>query len=203
VSTKQMDAATLLADLAAHRLTVKRDDQTYRHLSFRGSEPNAWNMWFDIVTWPNCLTINGDMGTWTFCRVEDMFTFFRSKELTINASYWSEKICSESRFGGPHRKFSPEHYKTRVFRALTDYGLDAAKKRDVLQSLEGTFSETEECEAEMRRAVRDFEYYGFEFSDPWEIDGEDYTYHFIWCLFAIVWAIQQYDAAKEEKPDAL
>jgi hypothetical protein len=86
---------------------------------------------------------------------------------------------------------------------LTDYGLDAAKKRDVLQSLEGMFSETEECEAEMRRAVRDFEYYGFEFSDPWEIDGEDYTYHFIWCLFAIVWAIQQYDAAKEEKPDAL
>ncbi len=31
--------------------------------------------------------------------------------------------------------------------------------------------------------------------DPYELpDGKEYSYHFIWCLYAIVWGVQQYDA---------
>jgi hypothetical protein len=32
----------------------------------------------------------------------------------------------------------------------------------------------------------------------WEIDGEHYCYRYIYCLYAIVWAIRQYDTAKTE-----
>ena len=71
----------------------------YRHLLFR--QPNSGNMWFEIITWPDSLMIRGDMGSWSFSRVQDMFTFFRSDQLKINPSYWTEKIDSESRFGGP------------------------------------------------------------------------------------------------------
>jgi len=41
----------------------------------------------------------------------------------------------------------------------------------------------------------------FEF-DPCELpSGMVYRYHFIWCLYAIVWGISQYDAAT--KPQGL
>lgn len=38
----------------------------------------------------------------------------------------------------------------------------------------------------------------FNFQDVWEIDIKTYGYHFIWCLYAIAWSIQQYDASKVE-----
>jgi|SRR5665213_1794470 len=127
MSDKPMNAEQFLADVANHELTIKQDNGLYRHLYFR--QLGNSNMWFEIVTWPGALTINGDMGSWSFSRVDDMFRFFRSKELRINSSYWAEKITSESRYG-----------------------------------------------------------------------GKGYTYHFLWCLHAIVWAIQQYDAARVATP---
>lgn len=35
------------------------------------------------------------------------------------------------------------------------------------------------------------------FEDCWEWDCKEYTFHFIWNLYAIAWAIRQYDAAKQ------
>ena len=68
---KIMDADQLLRDVAKHKMTVRLDNGLYRHLLFR--QPDTSNLWFEIVTWPHCLTIHGDMGTWSFSRVEDMF----------------------------------------------------------------------------------------------------------------------------------
>ncbi|EPN8197881.1 hypothetical protein ACT3ON_001083, partial [Acinetobacter baumannii] len=38
---------------------------------------------------------------------------------------------------------------------------------------------------------------GVQLADFWEHNLNDYTYHYIWCLYAIVHAIKLYDAAKE------
>ena len=32
--------------------------------------------------------------------------------------------------------------------------------------------------------------------DTWEISGDAFVYHYLWCLYAIVWAIQQYGSVK-------
>lgn len=182
-----------LKDVADHKLTVKRDDGIYRHLVFRGSK-DSWNLRYELVTWPGCLTIHGDMGTWSFSRLDDMFSFFRSSELKINASYWCEKITSESRFAGPARRFNADNFKASVLSSLDGYDLagDEEKAAIIERLEEEVFGEEDESTA--RRALADFEYVGFKFSDSWEINGKGYTYHFLWCLYAIVWGIQQYDA---------
>lgn len=190
---EKVTADRLLKDAVNHKMTVLMDSGIYRHLMFR--EPNNSNLWFEIITWPGSLTINGDMGTWSFARIADMFKFFRStRELKINPQYWSEKITSESRFGGPSEKFSLDTYTKNVLSSLDEYDLSDVRKEEIKNALGHDVFTTEE-ESEARRAVREFLYDGFEFSDPWEIDGNSYTYHFLWCLYAIVWAIQQYDAA--------
>ena len=45
----------------------------------------------------------------------------------------------------------------------------------------------------VRRAIAEFKHDDFELTDSWEISGNRYTLHFIWCLYAIVWGIDQYD----------
>lgn len=191
--TKELNVKQFRDDVADHGLEVRSDNGLYRHLHFRGPAPNAWNMWFEVVTWPGSLAINGDMGSWSFSRVDDMFNFFRSSELKINASYWCEKIQSESRFGGPSMKFTAGGYKANVLSALEQYGLCDTQKADLIDALEAeVFGEEDESTA--RRALADFAHGDFTFSESWEIGGKGYTYHFLWCLHAIVWAIQQYDA---------
>jgi hypothetical protein len=44
-------------------------------------------------------------------------------------------------------------------------------------------------------AARDFQWQGKHlFNDFWEVNNRAYTFAFLWCCYAISWAIQQYDA---------
>jgi hypothetical protein len=196
MSTKQMTAERFLNDVATHKMTALLDQGVYRHLLFRAPK-DSWNMWFEIVTWPDNLTINGDMGTWVFSRLPDMFNFFRQSELRVNAQYWCEKICSESRFGGPSEKFNADAFKANVLSSLDGYDLEAPQKVCIIDALNDEVFD-EEDESTVRRALADFKYGDFEFSDSWEIPGKAYTYHYLWCLHAIVWAIQRYDAVHSD-----
>lgn len=192
--SRPMNAEQFLADVSNHKMAVKLDNGLYRHLLLR--QPGNSNMWFEIVTWPGSLTIGGDMGSWSFSRIEDMFEFFRSGKLKINASYWCEKIDSESRFGGPAEKFDPEVFRGRVIESLDGYGLDDDRKAEIIEALKGEVFSGDQDESYLRRDVAHFKHGDFEFSDIWEISAKAYTYHFLWCLYAIVWAIQQYDAVQ-------
>jgi hypothetical protein len=92
-------AERFAADVRGHKLTVLHEDGLYRHLRFQ--KPGTHFYWFDLITWPGCLAINGDMEGYTFSRVEDMFTFFRASSgwnsKTINPQYWAEKLRAASR----------------------------------------------------------------------------------------------------------
>lgn len=75
-------------DTDGHEMTVLHDDGLYRHIRFarRGSLT-----YFDLITWPGSLTIEGSHGTWTFRRDVDMFEFFRRSN-GVNVDYWAEKL---------------------------------------------------------------------------------------------------------------
>lgn len=46
------------------------------------------------------------------------------------------------------------------------------------------------------QAAYEFEHDGFNFQDFYEVDNTEYTFHFIWCAYAIAWGIKRYDEAK-------
>jgi hypothetical protein len=103
-----------------HEMTVLHDEGLYRHLRFKS--PDASWHWFDLITWPGCLTVRGDFGDgYTFARVPDMFEFFRdsSWKRGINPTYWAEKLD-----GGraPAMTYSPEKFAQTVWEHVRAYG---------------------------------------------------------------------------------
>lgn len=210
-------------DIAEHRMTVVRDDGLYRHLRFR--RPGTGCYGFDIVTWPGYLAISGDMGESMFTRLDDMFEFFRQTPerhdnaggLYINCGYWREKCVAN---GGAAKEFSKDLLNAYVRDAFDEFvkgqGYDeetwpawaselwAEIKSDVIDSVDDVPSVQTAIEA-----MRDFEpdderYKRFRFHDAWEAASslEDYTFHFLWRLYAISHAIRAYDAAKAAEPAA-
>lgn len=187
-------------DTKNHIMTVLRDDGLYRHIRF--SIPGSSVYRFDLVTWPGFLAITGDMGSCTFSRVKDMFTFFRAalgqgtkpaETLGINPSYWAEKLVAVDRQGW--KEFDQEHFKRVIVEQIREYG-DSGKKRKILQDArEEIFSlidEDLEGREAMQAAYR-FKSNGFTFFDLFDHNFEKPTFHFLWLLWAIVWGIRQYD----------
>lgn len=184
-----------LSDVAGHAMRVLHDGGAHRHLRFDNNGSALFH--FNITTWPGYLAISGDVGCYVFARVPDMFDFFRQSRdggLKINPSYWSEK-CVASDADGIMR-FEPDTFKARVREWLNqihpeDEELRAAVERDII-------SWADEGEHEAVRAAINFTHSGFQvFQDFWEINCKEYTFRFLWCCYAIVWAIRQYDHRAE------
>lgn len=211
---------TFLRDVQHHKMTVLLDQGLYRHLRFK--QPGSGNMWFEIITWPNVLTIHGDMGTWTFSRVEDMFTFFRGSDLKINPSYWAEKLQHgnfSGRDGG--KVWNQDTFRAHLLDQLARYFEDEpAKLAEITPVVEEDIFRLHDGDGPhvMHHAAYEFTYVFEEDREPvlagfdrafksrysqknqFQFEGMDlpdgmiYSYHFLWCLYAIVWGIQQWDA---------
>ena len=222
---REMTEDIFLKDVSNHAMEALKDDGVYRHLRFASKGEHSCNQWFGIVTWPGYLTFYGDMGCFVFSRLTDMFEFFRTdrrdnRKLGINLSYWAEKleaIDSNGRYGNGATEFSEAQFKAQVDEHVNQWIEDFNGDYD--SSEEETAKQKEAFAAELRSAVedevlcraedgehaahealRDFscEINGqkFEFSDTWEWDLKDYTLRFVWCCYAIAWALKQYDEAK-------
>jgi hypothetical protein len=199
------------SDTATHRMTVLRDDGLYRHLRFTAMHlcnDAEWRTtngfyWFDLITWPGNLTVNGDCGTYTFSRITDMFEFFRSR-YGINPQYWAEKVRGETRT----QSYSEDKFRQQVKEAVTEAegecpGVSAA----VEEQFYGPLAEWSiGYEDGARRALDEFSFYkdendrydrdkqpDFRFCDTWEWDLSDWDWTFLWCCHAIQWGIGQYD----------
>lgn len=104
MTTYELTEASFLKDVANHEMQLLRDDGVYRHIRFK--QPGTIDMHFDLVTWPGVLCYTGDMGTFVFTRLLDMFEFFRTdreraqrslgadQRLFVNHGYWSEKLIA-------------------------------------------------------------------------------------------------------------
>lgn len=199
-------AETFLKDVANHKLHIVNDSGIYRNLILSSG---CIECRFEITTWPNHLCISGDMGCYVFSRCEDMFQFFRRTELIIKPGYWSEKVEAECRMRGVK-----EFDITQVYERL-DYYLERFK-----EDLNAANEEEAEAIAEATEAVTDFktncedsewdavsrinnwyadEAGGMDLDDFWDGEFETFTYRYIWCCYAIVWAIQQYDALESKE----
>lgn len=185
-------AARFARDTASHEMTVLHEDGLYRHLRFMN--PRSSEYWFDLVTWPGTLAIRGDVGDdYVFSRVEDMFTFFRGDE--INPHYWAEKL------GGGRRsvkEYSETALRERVVEQfVSDARWDGVPAGTGKSLRTWVLNEDLSDERHARNVLEDFAHLGYEFSDVWEWDFHDYESQFLWCCYALVWGIAQYDAAKK------
>jgi len=185
-------AARFKRDTSDHQMYVLHDDGLYRHFRFRSSRTSEF--WFDLITWPGCLTIRGDYGdTYTFNRELDMIPFFRDeRRWGINPYYWAQKVDGGRR--------SVKEYSEAVFRqVVTERFVEAVRYGDAPRGL-GMAVRAEilndSClydEQEARKVLDAFEFKGFRFEDNWEFSYQDYERSFLWACHAIVWGIARLD----------
>lgn len=209
-------------DIAEHAITVIRNDGPNRHIRF--SRPGTGCYHFDLVTWPGILCYTGDMGTFVFQRLTDMFEFFRTdreyrqrvgNEIPVNLSYWSEKLIAVdgSRHGGKAKEFSEEkfrrvinEYRVQWMRSAKESGsLDKAGRRELWEAVtDEVFGPLDDSGGERAmHAAYEFNHdprenprrpYGWHFDDLFEHDFTEYTHSFVWACRAISWGVHQYDA---------
>lgn len=207
-----------LLDTAEHRLTVIRDDGLYRHL--RLQRPGTSCYYYDIITWPGYLTVVGDMGTWTFCRTQDMFRFFGGWTGEINTGYWAEKLEAGAGRSGMDllaREYDHEAFCCSLKEHLSEYLNDADEVESDEDSDWDDDDDTPDSDKAMVREVvrelcgahfnSDHEAWNAVYETDWPkgwstwdiCDGltfKTYTSHFRWILFAITWAISKYHNQK-------
>lgn len=202
---KKPTLESFLKDVSQHEMKVESNHGLYRTFYF--GKPGTGNMHFRITQWPGYLTYSGDMGCYTFSRIEDMLHFFRSEpeDRGINPGYWEEKIQSLSRYGNGCSEFSREAFETYVNDTFNQWVEDLKEEelsdpeeieeRDekidsVKDAIDSLLSEEDEigCIA----AIRDWDeaLCGDLFIDWWENDFEEYTYHYLWCCWALAWGCQ-------------
>ncbi len=196
-----------LNDVKDHQMTIIRDDDTGRHIRFR--EPGTMIYGFDLITWSGHLCVTGDCGTFVFRRVEDMFGFFRmdsrdfsyksDRKLHINTGYWHEKVLAEERHGGC-KKYSEDVFRDEIKEWFDAWAEDQPKglSAEVWREIEDEVLSCSESEHDAMDAALSFHNEFFDFTDFWEVDLKEYTFDYIWCLYAIVWGISVYDQALEK-----
>lgn len=190
--------ARFVRDAAGLEMTVLHDEGLWRHLRFRS--PRTGLYWFDIITSPGLLTFNGDTGTFVFSRLPDMLEFFTGAY--INPGYWGEKLRASSAY----RNFSPELFAQRVREHVNEWVTDHAWPAEMVDELRAALEEDvlefDGTSNEAHQALIDFQWsgthegerYGFEFTDSWEWNLEDYETQYLWACHAIRAAVIAYRA---------
>ena len=185
-----------LDDVKNHELTIHQNDGVYRHLTFKN--PNDFNRYFNITTFPNYLVITGDMGALVFFKREDMFSYFRSDDLNIYPDCWAAKIQSTSWIAkdASFLEFDMDEIKEYAQENLNDFleknMLSELEEEELLEEFDREILSSE-YEYEIIEAVKHFDCNGFHFMDFYEYDYRKCTGHYIWLCYAIVWGIKKFD----------
>jgi len=183
-----------LQEVAAHEMTVSLDSGMHRHVTFKN--PKTYNQHFHLTTWPGYLAYSGDMGSFVFARLPDMFQFFRGVE--TNPDYWAEKLQAHDRHRG-HQEFSERLFKEAIVSDFKQWEFDSAGQKlaafrglreDLLEGVD------DDLRAMLDRATRyRCSHTKQRFTDFWEHSLMQHTIRFMWCCYAIQWGIQKYDEA--------
>ena len=132
--------------------------------------------------------------------VTDKNGFNIKKKLNINPGYWGEKLQSICKYGG-YRRFNEDTFIKAVTEYFNNYWEDENdKKEEKNECWEKIKEEVLSCaenEHDAYDRIFNFTHEGFDFQD-FEADSEEYTFHYIWCLYAIVYGITEYNNSKKE-----
>ena len=196
-------------DTADHVLTILHDDGVYRHLRF--GRPGDSCYYFELITYPGGLLYRGDMGSFAFERTRDMLEFFRrpdnEKRYRIDLRYWAEKVTASER--GGTREHDPDGFAAEIRRRRRDWVRDnlhrttREQRNDLFESIDDQVLAYSDDEHRGPVAAYDFTWRDgdvrFQFDDLFDSDHafKRYTHSFMWCCFALVWAIGVYDTAKQ------
>jgi len=201
--------ATFNSNLGDHQMAILHDEGLYRHLRFKNPELGLY--WFELITWPGNLTITGDIGTYTFAREQDMFTFMVGH---INTHYWAEKLKAGSSGGRSEVKnYDEGRFKKWLVQDFWEYSRDMDTtttrrwwehlKDEVLDDWVSTGTTESALQAvqnisDSNSPLRDH------YDECWESVSawEQYDWHFELCLAAIVAGIRTYKAHKAIDPIA-
>lgn len=181
-------------DKRDYKMEVLQDSGVFRTLKFM--HDNSHNGYFMITTWPGHLCISGDMGTYVFSRIHDMIEFFNGDG--INPGYWSEKLQSESRFGGGYKKFCIDTFEKNIAKEKSQL-IEWADGDDVkIEEIKEAFEPAKYIgdEYEAIDFIRNLDAPGFEaceFSWP-----DKLTFHYLFACYAINYACNTYLAHKAE-----
>lgn len=205
---------SFLADVKDHKLTVIHEHGVHRHLRFQA--PGTMCMHFDIITWPGYLCYTGDMGTYVFTRLRDMFEFFRrpkDRELFqwIDRRYWAEKVEAADKYDGI-TEFSEEKFERAIMERLVEWirehreDTTKEERRDLWDAVmdEVIGADNDYGGHRKQAAAYDFVHRvndkirSFHFVDLFESGFDEYTHRFNWCCHALRWGIGQYDIALSE-----
>lgn len=187
-------------DTAEHVMTTLHEEGLYRHLRFQ--TPGTGFTWFDILTWPGNLTITGDMGTYTFARIEDMFKFFTGH---INNGYWAEKEKTRGR--SELKEHDGDEFKSWIVQDFWDTSrdMDAADVTAwwtaIRENVWHSYHSTEYLEG-CHDAIKDIEREGApkdHYTDLWDKDWTRYPWHLEYCMASIVAGIRTYNAVKKSE----
>jgi hypothetical protein len=189
-----------LQDVKNHKITILHDEGVYRHIKLR--EPETSVMSFHLITGPGFLLYHGDMGCFVFERLHDMFDFLFDffREKTINPSYWHEKLEA-----GIGQEFSKEWFEETINDIMDQFIIDheigeeiADTLRDEMADMISLVETSQDAYEQVTNwSGEDFNANDMFGQDAWELKFDDYTFHYLWACYAIVWGIAKYDEAKK------
>lgn len=187
-----------------HEVSILLTQGVHRHISVRRSDTR--NMSFQITTWPYYLCVSGDMGTYTFSHMYDMFDFFRCAELEgplyINPDYWAEKCVAECPHS-PIKSYSPNAFEAYVKDYLSSYHSHDGNILDPLkEEVDDLISYHKDDEFEAVIAIRNASLTNDGIPIDWSDFNMDrckeFSYRYLWCLYAIVWTITKLETSLEK-----
>lgn len=193
VVTEEKAREIFARDTAEHEVRVLRREGVYRHL--RCHKPSTYMHGFDIVTWPGHLAYTGDMGTFVFARIDDMFKFFESDIGRINPQYWQEKLQAPA-------PDAVEVYDPEIFEQWVRAWV--AERRDEMEGPDyAEFQHAAEvqildpggwrdAEHEAYRLLYEFRWHDIGIYDISELRFKTWDLRYLWCCHALVWAIRTY-----------
>lgn len=213
--------------LRRHQMTIEHDEGEHRSLYFGRPGSSAYH--FRINTWPGHLCISGDMGTYVFSRLRDMFEFHANGDdwaampIRINASYWAEKIqhgSSGGRGSVQYSRIAVDRVKTMAverFREipLIDFepGWRLTAFRDLRDEVLENISEDDSAESVVAKIDRySIPAYCLKSDQPyrldeetawfWDVEAREYEFHFLFACYAIVWGIKRYAQHRDGRTQA-
>ena len=195
------------ADTKDHTMTIISDDGgVNRRIMFSNNGSSVYR--YDIHTWPGYLMVTGDMGTYVFRRINDMFEFFStgSDSYRINTGYWAEKLeAIDSHCGGDA---SIKEYKSENFREMIKedfdewvegWEIEKEEAKEVWDDIDDEVLSYADDEQEAYHAAYRFQHGELNFYESPFSSCREYNYHFRWILYAIVDGIEQYNKGLDDK----
>ena len=188
-------------DTAKHTMDIQLDDGLNRRIVFSNNGSSCYQ--YVIHTWPGYLMVTGDMGTYVFRRIEDMFEFFStgSPNYRINTGYWSEKLeAIDSHCGADAsiKEYKDENFRTMIKEVFDDWvdGWEIEKEEadEVWEEVQDDVLSYADDEQPAYQAAYNYGHDNLNFYESSFGRCREYNYHFRWILYAIVDGIEQYKA---------